>query len=72
MDQFLSLYIQNSLQLQDLLNKQDSLERELELRTQELDDPSTQPHNAYEREVLLDIIEQLCMMMPKPLGLDTL
>lgn len=66
--QYISL--QNSLQLKDLLDKQASLERELELRTEEVDYPSSQPQNAYEREVLLNIIEQLCMVMQKPLGLD--
>ena len=55
--------------LRDLTTKQASLERELELRIQELDHitPKEDDTSNEEREVLLDIIQQLCQELQKPL-----
>ena len=53
------------------MNKQAGLERELELRMRELDHASSQAQSSsHEREVLLDIMQQLCQEMQKPLSLD--
>ena len=61
-------YLQNSMLIRDLTNKQGSLERELELRMQELDPTSPREDDTSdEREVLLDIIQQLCQELQKPL-----
>ena len=61
-------YLQNSMLIRDLTNKQGSLERELELRIQELDPTSPREDDtSHEREVLLDIIQQLCQELQKPL-----
>jgi Ca2+-binding EF-hand superfamily protein/chromosome segregation ATPase len=60
---------ENSMLLRDLTTKQASLERELELRIQELDHitPKEDDTSNEEREVLLDIIQQLCQELQKPL-----
>ena len=57
--------------LQDLINKQARLERELDLRMQELDHtPPKEDVASEEREVLVDIIQQLCQELQKPLCIN--
>ena len=68
----LIIYIQNAEFLQDLISKQASLEKELEIRAEEVDftDSTQDGGSSNDRKVFLDIIQQLCTEWQAPLELS--